>query len=47
MERGDSGNSRTAHRVSDPTEIVPGVWLTGGIPRTNDFEDVGGPFFSR
>jgi len=31
--------SREAH------EIVPGLWCTGEIPRTNDFEDVGGPFF--
>jgi len=45
MERGDFGNSRTVHRMLEPAEIVPGVWLTGGIPRTNDFEDVGGPFF--
>ncbi len=45
MQRGDFGNSRTVHRVTEATEIVPGVWLTGGIPRTNDFEDVGGPFF--
>ena len=29
----------------EPQEIAPGVWTTGGIPRTNDFEDVGGPFF--
>ncbi len=28
-----------------PQEIAPGVWTTGEIPRTNDFEDVGGPFF--
>lgn len=26
-------------------EVVPGLWCTGEIPRTNDFEDVGGPFF--
>jgi 7,8-dihydropterin-6-yl-methyl-4-(beta-D-ribofuranosyl)aminobenzene 5'-phosphate synthase len=26
-------------------EVVPGVWMTGEIPRTNDFEDTGGPFF--
>ena len=45
MERGDFGNSRTVHRVTAPTEIVPGVWLTGEVPRTNGFEDVGGPFF--
>lgn len=45
MQRGDFGESRVIHRVTDPTEVVPGVWVTGGIPRTNDFEDVGGPFF--
>lgn len=33
-------------RVSrDPQELVPGLWSTGEIPRTNDFEDTGGPFF--
>lgn len=45
MEAGDFGKSRTVQRVAEPTEVVPGVWVTGGIPRTNDFEDVGGPFF--
>lgn len=29
----------------EPHEVVPGVWMTGEIPRTNDFEDTGGPFF--
>jgi 7,8-dihydropterin-6-yl-methyl-4-(beta-D-ribofuranosyl)aminobenzene 5'-phosphate synthase len=29
----------------EPCEVVPGVWMTGEIPRTNDFEDTGGPFF--
>jgi 7,8-dihydropterin-6-yl-methyl-4-(beta-D-ribofuranosyl)aminobenzene 5'-phosphate synthase len=45
MEAGDFGKSRSVHRVTAPAEVVPGVWVTGGIPRTNDFEDVGGPFF--
>jgi 7,8-dihydropterin-6-yl-methyl-4-(beta-D-ribofuranosyl)aminobenzene 5'-phosphate synthase len=45
MEAGDFGKSRIVHRVVEPAEVVPGVWVTGGIPRTNDFEDVGGPFF--
>ncbi len=27
------------------TEVVPGVWMTGEIPRSNDFEDTGGRFF--
>jgi 7,8-dihydropterin-6-yl-methyl-4-(beta-D-ribofuranosyl)aminobenzene 5'-phosphate synthase len=45
MEAGDFGKSRIVHRVTEPAEVVPGVWVTGGIPRTNDFENVGGPFF--
>lgn len=45
MERAEFGESRAVYRVTEPTEIVPGVWLTGEVPRTNDFEDVGGPFF--
>ncbi len=45
MARGDFGPSRVVHRVTEPTEIVPGVWVTGTIARTNDFEDVGGAFF--
>ena len=28
-----------------PREVTPGVWLTGEVPRSNDFEDTGGPFF--
>jgi len=45
LEAGDFGKFRPVHRVTEPAEVVPGVWVTGGIPRTNDFEDVGGPFF--
>lgn len=30
---------------AEPREIVPGVWCTGEISRSNDFEDTGGPFF--
>ncbi len=37
-------SENTAHRVSVPTEIVPGVLPTGGIPRTHDFENDGDPF---
>lgn len=29
----------------EPAEIVPGIWATGEIPRANDFEDTGGPYF--
>lgn len=28
-----------------PTEVAPGLFATGPIPRRNDFEDTGGPFF--
>ena len=28
-----------------PREVVPGVWVTGEVPRTNGFEDNGGTFF--
>ena len=28
-----------------PTEILEGICVTGEVPRTNDFEDTGGPFF--
>ncbi len=39
---------RTGRRIvasREPTEVVPGLWMTGEVPRTNDFEDTGGPFF--
>jgi 7,8-dihydropterin-6-yl-methyl-4-(beta-D-ribofuranosyl)aminobenzene 5'-phosphate synthase len=45
MEAGKFGPSRDVRHVTGPSEVVPGVWVTGGIPRTNTFEDVGGPFF--
>lgn len=45
MELGNFGETRTVHRVTEASEIVPGVWVAGEVPRTNDFEDVGGPFF--
>jgi len=31
--------------TAGPTAIAPGLLVTGSIPRTNDFEDTGGPFF--
>ncbi len=34
--------SITTERV---TEVVEGVFATGAVPRTNDFEGTGGPFF--
>jgi 7,8-dihydropterin-6-yl-methyl-4-(beta-D-ribofuranosyl)aminobenzene 5'-phosphate synthase len=32
--------------TTQPTEIVPGVYITGEIPRITNFEDVGGPFYT-
>ncbi len=31
--------------TAKPTEIVPGVFATGAIPRHTGYEDTGGPFF--
>ena len=31
--------------TNHPTEICDGLFVTGEIPRTTDFEDTGGPFF--
>lgn len=31
--------------ISKATEVLPNLWLTGEIPRLNDIEDTGGPFF--
>jgi len=36
---------RVVHSLTVPHEVVPGVWSTGEVPRLNDYEDVGGPFF--
>jgi 7,8-dihydropterin-6-yl-methyl-4-(beta-D-ribofuranosyl)aminobenzene 5'-phosphate synthase len=33
------------HAVDAMTEITPGVWLTGPVPRRNEFETAGGNFF--
>jgi len=38
----------TVHELiwtNGPTEICPGLFVTGEIPRLTDFEDTGGPFF--
>ncbi|HVU34603.1 MAG TPA: MBL fold metallo-hydrolase [Opitutaceae bacterium] len=31
--------------TAEPVEVVPGIRTTGEIPRTNRFEDTGGPFY--
>ena len=33
-------------RTESPTEVLPGLHVTGQVPRVTDFEDTGGPFFS-
>ena len=38
-------DERSVVATAEPVEVVPGIWTTGEIPRTNDFEDTGGPFF--
>ncbi len=37
--------ARALHWTEGPAQIAEGIWITGQIPRANDFEDTGGPFF--
>ncbi|MBN2293971.1 MAG: MBL fold metallo-hydrolase [Pirellulales bacterium] len=30
---------------TEPTQLMKGVYLTGRVPRRNDYEDTGGPFY--
>jgi len=39
------GHARAVHATEKPTEIVPGLFVTGPVPRRNAFEDTGGPFY--
>ena len=39
------GHLANINWTTAPTRIAAGVWTTGGIPRTNHFEDTGGAFF--
>jgi 7,8-dihydropterin-6-yl-methyl-4-(beta-D-ribofuranosyl)aminobenzene 5'-phosphate synthase len=43
--QGFHGGGRRVIATREPSEIAPGVWATGEIPRLNDFEGVGGPFY--
>ena len=45
MEQADFGVGRKVRQVTEPGEIVPGIWVTGEVPRETSFEDTGGPFF--
>jgi 7,8-dihydropterin-6-yl-methyl-4-(beta-D-ribofuranosyl)aminobenzene 5'-phosphate synthase len=38
-------DERRVYASRKPVEVVPGIWATGEIPRLNDYEDTGGPFF--
>jgi len=38
-------SSDQVHWCRKPVEIIPDVWITGEVPRTNNFEDTGGPFY--
>ncbi len=37
--------NREVVRTESPTQLFGAVGITGQVPRVNDFEDVGGPFF--
>lgn len=43
--RGFAAAGRRVKASAEPREVIPGLWMTGEIPRTNDFEDTGGPFY--
>ena len=36
---------RLVVKIRSPVEVIPGVWMSGEVPRTNNIEDSGGPFF--
>jgi 7,8-dihydropterin-6-yl-methyl-4-(beta-D-ribofuranosyl)aminobenzene 5'-phosphate synthase len=41
----DNVSADRLHWVTAPMAIAPDIGITGPIPRNNDFEDTGGPFF--
>lgn len=45
MEARDFGAERRVRWIEGPTEVVPGWWVTGPVPRVASFEDVGGAFY--
>ncbi len=40
-----AGRGTAPHWTLGPTEIAPGVFVSGPIPRRTGYEDTGGPFF--
>ena len=45
MEALEAFPEKQKNFITSATEIAPGMWLTGQIPRISDVEDTGGPFF--
>jgi 7,8-dihydropterin-6-yl-methyl-4-(beta-D-ribofuranosyl)aminobenzene 5'-phosphate synthase len=39
------GTARSVRSTEEPTEILPGLFASGPIPRRHGFEDCGGPFY--
>jgi len=37
--------ARALNWTRGPMQVADGIWITGEIPRRNDFEDTGGPFY--
>jgi len=45
-QRALHGHAGSLIQTEQPTEILPGLFVTGAIPRRTSYEDTGGPFFS-
>jgi 7,8-dihydropterin-6-yl-methyl-4-(beta-D-ribofuranosyl)aminobenzene 5'-phosphate synthase len=44
-----SAMEKISHRVfasTEPCELIPGIWMTGQVPRRHPLEDTGGDFYS-
>ena len=41
-----AGLAHAIIRTEKPTEVLPGLFATGEVPRRTDYEDTGGPFFA-
>jgi len=39
-------SSASVMLTEKPVEVLPGIWTTGEVPRTTDFEDTGGDFYA-
>ncbi|MBN1403568.1 MAG: MBL fold metallo-hydrolase [Opitutales bacterium] len=43
---GKFGDNRKLVKSRSACEVIPGVWMTGEVPRPHDIEDTGGDFFT-